>query len=133
MNAHGQHAMETMRNHDPETFGQIQNPEEYFSILGFWISEQIEDVMDGLIIRNTMGKSTLDILGEQNMARFRAREIVYQEMIYSSLPRNRKSWTTARCRTRTRTRSNRRTDTGTAATSTGPAETRPVVPAGQPG
>ena len=86
MNTHGQHAMETMKNHDPETFAQIPNPEEYFSTLGKQIQDQIEDVMDGLIIRNTVGKSTLEILGERNMAKFRAREIVYQEMIYSSLP-----------------------------------------------
>ena len=86
MNAHGQHAMETMKNHDPETFAQIQNPEEYFSTLGRQIQDEIEIVLDGLIIRDTMGKTTLEILGEQNMAKFRAREIVYQEMIYASLP-----------------------------------------------
>ena len=86
MNAHGQHAMETMRNHDPETFGQIPNPEEYFSTLGRQIQDEIEIVLDGLIIRNTVGKSTLEILGDQNMAKFKAREIVYQEMIYGSLP-----------------------------------------------
>ena len=86
MNTHGQHAMETMKNHDPETYAQIQNPEEYFSTLGQQIQEQIEDVMVGLIKSDTMGRSTLEILGERNMARFRAREIVYQEMIYSSLP-----------------------------------------------
>ena len=86
MNTHGQHAMETMKNHDPETYSQIQNPEEYFSTLGEQIQEQIEDVMVGLIKSDTMGRSTLEILGERNMARFRAREIVYQEMIYSSLP-----------------------------------------------
>ena len=86
MNAHGRHAMEIMMNHDPETFAQIQNPEEYFSTLGEQILEQIEDVMVGLIKSDTMGRSTLEIIGERNMAKFRAREMVYQEMIYSSLP-----------------------------------------------
>ncbi len=86
MNAHGQHAMETMKNHDPETFAQIPNPEEYFSTLGTQIQDQIGDVMEGLIVSDTRGRSTLEILGERNMARFRAREIVYQEMIYASLP-----------------------------------------------
>ncbi|WP_104111865.1 hypothetical protein [Arthrobacter sp. N199823] len=86
MNTHGQHAMETMKNHDPLAFNQIQNPEEYFSTLGNQIDEQIGDTMDALIQRDTQGRSTLEILGERNMARLRARELVYQEMIYSSLP-----------------------------------------------
>ena len=86
MNTHGQHAMETMKNHDPETYSQIQNPEEYFSTLGRQIDDQILDVMDSLIQRDTQGRSTLEIIGERNMAKFRAKEIVYQEMIYSSIP-----------------------------------------------
>ncbi|MCY0905774.1 hypothetical protein [Arthrobacter sp. H14-L1] len=86
MNTHGRHAMETMQNHDPETFSQVQNPEEYFSTLGSQIEDQIGNVMDSLIQRDTRGRSTLEILGERNMARLRAREMVYQEMIYSSLP-----------------------------------------------
>lgn len=86
MNMHGKHAMETMQNHDPEAFSQIQNPEAYFSTLGSQIEERIGDVMEDLIPRHTVGQSSLEIQGGINMARFRARELVYQEMIYSSLP-----------------------------------------------
>ena len=86
MNMHGKHAMETMKNHDPESYSQIRNPEEYFSTLGNQIEEQIGNVMDSLFERDTRDRSTLEILGERNMARIRARELVYQDMIYSSLP-----------------------------------------------
>lgn len=86
MNKHGQHAMETMKNHDPETFKEIQDPQTYFSNLGEQIGEEIGDVMDSLIQRDTHGRSTLEIIGERNMAKMRARELVYQEMIYSTLP-----------------------------------------------
>ena len=86
MNAHGQHAMETMRNHDPETFGQIQNPEEYFSTLGEQMQEQMEELMTQLLPPRSPGQSTMEVVGGINMARSRAREMVYQEMIYSSLP-----------------------------------------------
>ena len=86
MNTHGQHAMETMKNHDPETYSQIQNPEEYFSTLGKQIQEQIEELMPQLLPRRTLDQDTMEVVGGINMARFRAREMVYQEMIYSSLP-----------------------------------------------
>ncbi|WP_150117010.1 hypothetical protein [Arthrobacter sp. ERGS1:01] len=75
-----------MRNHDPKSFSEIQDPETYFSNLGTQIEDQIGDVMDSLIQHDTQGRSTLEILGERNMARFRARELVYQERIYASLP-----------------------------------------------
>jgi hypothetical protein len=86
MNMHGKHAMETMKNHDPESYNQIQNPEEYFSNLGNQISEQIEALMPQLLPPRTMDQPTTEVLGGINMARVRARELVYQEMIYSSLP-----------------------------------------------
>lgn len=86
MNMHGRHAMETMQNHDPKSFSEIQNPEAYFSTLGTQIEDQIGNVMEDLIPRHTEGQSTLEILGGINMAKMRARELVYQEMIYASLP-----------------------------------------------
>ncbi len=86
MNTHGQHAMETMKNHDPETFSQIPNPEEYFSTLGQQIQEQIWATTEGLLPQRTEGQTAMEFIGLSNMARFRAREIVYQEMIYSSIP-----------------------------------------------
>ncbi len=86
MNTHGQHAMETMRNHDPETFRQIPNPEEYFSTLGDQIQEQIWETTEVLLPQRTADQTPMEFIGLSNMARFRAREIVYQELIYSSLP-----------------------------------------------
>ena len=86
MNTHGQHAMETMKNHDPETFAQILNPEVYFSTLGEQIQEQIEELMPQLLPRRTLDQDTMEVLGGINVARSRAREMVYQEMIYSSIP-----------------------------------------------
>ena len=86
MNMPGRHAMETMQNHDPKSFSEIQNPEAYFSTLGTQIQEQIEIMMPQLLPPRTADQSTLDVLGGINMARVRARELVYQEMIYASLP-----------------------------------------------
>lgn len=86
MNTHGQHAMETMKNHDLETFSQIPNPEEYFSTLGQQIQQQIWEVTEGLLPQRTEHQSPEEFIGLSNMARFRARETVYQEMIYSSIP-----------------------------------------------
>lgn len=86
MNTHGRHAMDTMKNHDPKSFSEIQNPEAYFSTLGTQIQEQIEIMMPQLLPPRTADQSTLDVLGGINMARVRARELVYQEMIYASLP-----------------------------------------------
>ena len=86
MNMHGRHAMETMQNHDPKSFSEIQNPEAYFSTLGTQIQEQIEILMPQLLPPRTVDQSTLDVLGGVNMARVRARGKVYQEMIYDALP-----------------------------------------------
>lgn len=86
MNTHGQHAMETMKNHDPETFSQIPNPEEYFSTLGQQIQEQIWSTTESLLPQRTENQTEMEFIGLSNMARFRARETVYQEMIYSSIP-----------------------------------------------
>jgi hypothetical protein len=86
MNMHGRHAMETMQNHDPKSFSEIEDPETYFSNLGNQIQEQIGNVMESLIQHDTQGRSTLEIIGERNMAKVRARGKVYQEMIYDSIP-----------------------------------------------
>ncbi|MDJ0358326.1 hypothetical protein [Paenarthrobacter sp. PH39-S1] len=86
MNTHGRHAMETMQNHDPEAFNQIQHPEEYFSTLGDQIQEQIWNRTEELLPQRTLDQPPMEFIGLSNMARLRAREMVYQEMIYSSLP-----------------------------------------------
>lgn len=86
MNMHGQHAMETMKNHDPKSFSEIQDPETYFSNLGKQIQNQIEILMTQYLPPRTPEQSTLDVLGGINMAKMRARGKVYQEMIYDSIP-----------------------------------------------
>lgn len=86
MNTRGQHAMETMRNHDPESFSQIQDPEGYFSTLGDQIQEQIWQMTESLLPQRTEGQDAMEFIGRSNMARVQARELVYQEMIYASLP-----------------------------------------------
>ena len=86
MNTHGQHAMETMQNHDPKSFSEIQNPEAYFSTLGTQIQEQIWTVTETLLPQRKEGQTPMEFIGLSNMAKVRARELVYQEMIYASLP-----------------------------------------------
>lgn len=77
--------METMKNHDPESYAQIEDPETYFTNLGMEIRERIGD--PSLELMPTRGSEPpLEYIGAVNMAKFRAREIVYQEMIYSSIP-----------------------------------------------
>jgi hypothetical protein len=85
MNEHGRHAMETMKNHDPESFARIANPETHFSTLGREIQDRIWALSEDLI--PPRGQETpLEYVGLVNMAKLRAREIVYQEMIYDGLP-----------------------------------------------
>lgn len=85
MNKHGRHAMETMKNHDPASYAQIEDPEPYFTKLGEQIQERIGDL--SLELMPTRGSEPpLEYIGAVNMAKFRAREIVYQEMIYDSIP-----------------------------------------------
>ena len=85
MNEHGRHAMETMKNHDPESFAQIADPETHFSTLGREIQDQIWALSEDLI--PPRGQETpLEYVGLVSMAKLRAREIVYQEMIYAGLP-----------------------------------------------
>ncbi|WP_258060941.1 TnpV protein [Arthrobacter sp. 4R501] len=85
MNEHGRHAMETMKNHDPESFAQIADPETHFSTLGEEIQQAIWDLSEQLT--PTRGSEPpLEYIGLANMAKLRAREMVYQQMIYDSLP-----------------------------------------------
>jgi hypothetical protein len=85
MNEHGRHAMETMKNHDPQRFAQIADPETHFSTLGREIQDRIWTLSEDLI--PPRGQETpLEYVGLVNMAKLRAREIVYQEMIYDGLP-----------------------------------------------
>lgn len=85
MNKHGRHAMETMKNHDPASYAQIEDPETYFTKLGEEIQERIWDLGEELTpVRGQ--EEALEYIGLVNMAKFRARSQVYQEMIYSSLP-----------------------------------------------
>lgn len=85
MNEHGRHAMETMKNHDPASYAQIEDPETYFTNLGNEIEQRIWDLSEALT--PTRGSEPMmEYVGLANMAKFNARSQVYQEMIYSSLP-----------------------------------------------
>ncbi|MCI0144033.1 hypothetical protein KNN17_20955 [Arthrobacter bambusae] len=85
MNEHGKHAMETMKKHDPQAFAQIVDPEKHFSMLGEEIQQAIRDLSEELTpIRGS--EPPLEYIGLVNMAKLRAREMVYQEMIYAGLP-----------------------------------------------
>lgn len=85
MNEHGRHAMETMKNHDPQAYAQIADPETHFSTLGREIQARIWSLTEDLIPPRGQ-ENPLEYVGLVNMAKLRAREIVYQEMIYDGLP-----------------------------------------------
>ena len=86
MNEHGRHAMETMKNHDPDTYAQIADPETYFSNLGEELQQAIWNLSEAMT--PTRGSEPpLEYIGLANMAKVRARGKVYQEMIYDSLPK----------------------------------------------
>lgn len=85
MNEHGRHAMETMKQHDPQSFAQIADPETHFSNLGREIQEAIVALSAELIPMRGQ-EEPMEFIGMVNMAKLRAREMVYQEMIYDSLP-----------------------------------------------
>jgi hypothetical protein len=86
MNEHGKHAMETMKNHDPQSYAQIADPETHFSTLGREIQDRIWSLSEDLIPPRGQ-ENPLECVGLVNMAKLRAREIVYQEMIYDGLPK----------------------------------------------
>lgn len=86
MNTHGRHAMDTMKNHDPKSFSEIEDPETYFSNLGVQIQEQIWTVTEALLPQREEGQTPMEFIGLSNMAKVRARGKVYQEMIYDLLP-----------------------------------------------
>ncbi|MDI3213749.1 hypothetical protein [Arthrobacter sp. AL12] len=74
-----------MKNHDPESFAQIADPETHFWTLGEEIQQAIWDLSEQLT--PTRGSEPpLEYIGLANMAKLRARGMVYQEMIYDSLP-----------------------------------------------
>jgi hypothetical protein len=85
MNQHSEHAMDIMKKHDPQSYAQIDDPESYFSALGEDIQQQIWDLSDQLI-PNRGEEPPLEYVGLVNMAKFRARGQVYQEMNYASIP-----------------------------------------------
>lgn len=85
MNEHGRHAMETMKQHDPQAYAQIADPETHFSTLGREIQDRIWALSEELMPARG-SEAPLEYVGLVNMAKLRAREIVYQEMIYDGLP-----------------------------------------------
>lgn len=85
MNEHGRHAMETMKQHDPQTYAQIADPETYFSTLGREIQDRIWALSEELMPARG-SEAPLEYVGLVNMAKLRAREMAYQEMIYDGLP-----------------------------------------------
>lgn len=85
MNEHGRHAMETMKKHDPQSFALIADPETHFSTLGEEIQQAIW-ALSGELTPTRGSEPPLEYIGMVNMAKLRAREMVYQEMIYDSLP-----------------------------------------------
>lgn len=88
MNQHGRHAREVMIETDPERYSQIQDPETYFHSLG----NQIRDRIAALESSQTpwpevdAEQDPMRKIGLLNAAKTRAREIVYQEMIYDEIP-----------------------------------------------
>lgn len=85
MNEHGRHAMETLKKHDPQSYAQIADPETHFSTLGREIQDRIWALSEELMPARG-SEAPLEYVGLVNMAKLRAREIVYQEMIYDGLP-----------------------------------------------
>ncbi|MGY4541752.1 hypothetical protein ACVWY0_001665 [Arthrobacter sp. UYNi723] len=85
MNEHGRHAMETMKQHDPQTYAQIADPETHFSTLGRAIQDRIWALSEELMPARG-SEAPLEYVGLVNMAKLRAREMAYQEMIYDGLP-----------------------------------------------
>lgn len=85
MNEHGRHAMETMKQHDPQTYAQIEDPETHFSTLGREIQDRIWALSEELMPARG-SEAPLEYVGLVNMAKLQAREMAYQEMIYEGLP-----------------------------------------------
>lgn len=85
MNTHGRHALEIVKTRDPLGYAQIADPESHFSNLGQEIQVRIW-VLSEELLPAPGDRSPIEYDELVSIAQLRARELVYQELIYEGLP-----------------------------------------------
>ncbi|MGI5213871.1 hypothetical protein [Plantactinospora sp. CA-290183] len=81
MNQYAAQAKSHWRNHLPNRYRQIANPDEVFTELGEQIAQRIEDLSRALAGPDPEQETYLDKLGRLNNARLSAEGQVLREML----------------------------------------------------
>ena len=85
MNHYGRRAMDHMARHAPDRLAAMADPTTYFAELGELIAEQVLDLEQSLAAPAPEHESYHDRVGRLNMARLRAEEAVFAELVWPSL------------------------------------------------
>lgn len=81
MNRYGAQAMMHWKEHKPQAFGELENPEEFFAELGEEISTEIENRARELSAQEPDGKGYLQRLQRLNTSRLTAEGEVLRERV----------------------------------------------------
>ncbi|MEV0287876.1 hypothetical protein AB0H36_27500 [Kribbella sp. NPDC050820] len=88
MNRYGATARNYFRDYLPTRYSQIEDPEEFFQVLGQQIQDQIVDLTPQLAGEDPAGESYLEKVGRLNAAGKQAEELVMADLVYSQTPEN---------------------------------------------
>ena len=84
MNHFGDLARRHWARYRPRQYGQIQDPETFFTVLGEQISDEIAELTAVLEGQPPAGETFLEKIGRLNMARLTAQEQVLAETLPSA-------------------------------------------------
>jgi len=81
MNKYGAMAQSHWRTWLPNRYAQVEDPSSFFSTLGTQVSEQIAALELDLADPDRPGEEFLARVGQRNMARMQAEEMVLRELV----------------------------------------------------
>ncbi|MFF1831122.1 TnpV protein [Paenarthrobacter sp. NPDC058040] len=81
MNKYGRQAQEAWKIASPTRYGEIQNPEEFFTKLGEQAQERVDELQVKIAGPDPKGEGYLEKVGRLNAARGQAEEIVRYELL----------------------------------------------------
>lgn len=81
MNKYGRQAQEAWKAASPTRYGQIQNPEEFFTKLGEEAQEQVDELLPKIAGPDPKAEGYFEKVGRLNAARNQAEEIVRHDLL----------------------------------------------------
>ncbi|MGH9156117.1 MAG: TnpV protein [Acidimicrobiales bacterium] len=85
MNPYGRRAMEHLARNAPDRLAAMADPQTHFSELGELIAEQVLDLEQSLAGPTPPAETYPERVGRLNMARLRAEEVVFAELVWPVL------------------------------------------------